>query len=92
MFHFSLYNDVPVIFFPMMWFEQRAKITPDLAANLRLLLTLPVMGLYCSLGLICLGIIIVALQFVSRILKSEKWTLPRRSKRYALGYPQGEFL
>jgi hypothetical protein len=29
---------------------------------------------------------------VSRILKSEKWTLPRRSKRYALGYPQGEFL
>jgi hypothetical protein len=66
----------------MMWFEQRATITPDLAANLRLLLMLPIMGLYCSLGLVCLGIVIVALQFVPRILKSEKWTLPRRSERY----------
>jgi hypothetical protein len=66
----------------MMWFEQRATITPELAANLRLLLMLPVMGLYCSLGLVCLSIVLVALQFVPRILKSEKWTLSRRSKRY----------
>lgn len=83
MFHFRLYNDVPNIFFPMMWFEQRATLTPELAANLRLLLMLPVMGFYCSLGLVCLGIVIVALQFVPRILRSEKWTLPRRIKRYA---------
>jgi hypothetical protein len=69
----------------MMWFEERATITPDLAASLKLLLMLPTMGLYCSLGLVLVGIVTVALQCVPRILKREKWTLPRRSKRYAQG-------
>jgi hypothetical protein len=85
MFHIRLYADVPTIFFPMMWFEERATMTPDLASSLRLLLMLPVMGLYSSLGLVCLGMVIVAIQVLPRILKSEKWTLPRRSKRYAQG-------
>jgi hypothetical protein len=86
MFRIRLYSDVPTVFFPMMWFEERATITPDLAASLRLLLMLPVIGLYCSTGLVCLGIVIVAIQFVPRILRSEKWTLPRRSKRYYYYY------
>jgi hypothetical protein len=65
----------------MMWFEERATITPELAANLKLLLTLPVMGLYCSLGLTLLGIVMLAFNFLPRLLKSENWTLPSRSER-----------
>jgi hypothetical protein len=81
MFHFSIYAHVPTVFFPMLWFEERATVSPEIAADLRLLLMLPVIGLYCSLGLVLLGIVILALHFVPRILSSDKWTVPRRNKR-----------
>jgi hypothetical protein len=80
-----LYSNVPTVFFPMMWFEERATMTPDLAASLRLLLMLPAVGLYSALGILCLGIVVVATQILPRIVRSEKWTLPRRSKRYSEG-------
>jgi hypothetical protein len=81
MFNFSIYNDLPTVFFPMLWFEERATISPEIAADLRLLLMLPIMGLYCSLGLVLLGIFILALHFLPRILTRDNWTLPLRSKR-----------
>ena len=81
MFHFSLYDDVPTVFFPMLWFEQRATISPEIAADLLLLLMLPVVGLYCSLGLVLLGIVILALLVLPRIMRSDNWTLPRHKKR-----------
>ena len=81
MFHFSMYDDVPTLFFPMMWFEERATVSPEIAADLRLLLMLPIVGLYCSLGLVLLGIVILALQFLPRVLRSDDWTVPLRNKR-----------
>jgi len=81
MFHFSMYDDVPTVFFPMLWFEERATVTPEIAADLRLLLMLPIIGLYFSLGLVLLGIVILALQFLPRILRSDDWTVPLRNKR-----------
>uniref|UniRef100_A0A1B0BTQ7 Scavenger receptor class B n=1 Tax=Glossina palpalis gambiensis TaxID=67801 RepID=A0A1B0BTQ7_9MUSC len=33
----SLYENIPRIFFPMIWFEQKVRITPDLAKNLKTL-------------------------------------------------------
>ncbi|GFG38362.1 hypothetical protein Cfor_05707 [Coptotermes formosanus] len=80
---FTMYNYVPTVFFPMLWFEERATVSPEIAADLRLLLMLPIMGLYCSLGLVLLGIIILALHFLPRFLRSDNWTVPRRSKRNA---------
>jgi hypothetical protein len=65
----------------MMWFEERATVTPELAGNLSLLLSLPAVGRYCSMGLLLLGIGILGLSLAPRILRSEKWALPRRSKR-----------
>jgi hypothetical protein len=76
-----MYDDVPTVFFPMLWFEERATITSEIAADLHLLLILPIIGLYCSLGLVLLGIVILALQFLPRILRSDDWTLPLRNKR-----------
>jgi hypothetical protein len=57
-------------------------MTPDLAASLRWLLMLPAVGLYSSLTLVCLGIVVVATQILPRIVRTERWTVPRRSKRY----------
>ncbi|ALC38826.1 santa-maria [Drosophila busckii] len=33
----SLYTDIPRIFFPLIWFEQKVRITPELADQLKLL-------------------------------------------------------
>lgn len=33
----ALYQDIPRIFFPLIWFEQKVRITPDLADQLKLL-------------------------------------------------------
>ncbi|XP_054741988.1 protein peste-like [Anastrepha obliqua] len=33
----TLYENVPRVFFPLIWFEQKVRITPDLAADLQLL-------------------------------------------------------
>jgi hypothetical protein len=76
-----MYDDVPTVFFPMLWFEERATVTPEIAADLLLLLMLPIIGLYCSLGLVLLGIVILALHFLPRILRSDDWTVPVRNKR-----------
>ena len=81
MFHFSMYDNLPTVFFPILWFEERATVTPEIAADLRLLLMLPIAGLYCSLGLVLLGIVLLALQFLPRILRSADWTVPLRNKR-----------
>lgn len=76
-----MYDDVPTVLFPVIWFEERATLTPEIAADLRLLLMLPIIGLYCSLGLVLLGIVVLALQFLPRILRSDDWTVPLRNQR-----------
>jgi hypothetical protein len=65
----------------MLWFEERVTVSPEIAADLRLLLRLPAIGLYCSLGIVLLGIVILAIHFLPRILRSRNWTLPQRNER-----------
>jgi hypothetical protein len=81
MFHFSIYAHVPTVFFPVLWFEKRTIFSPEIVVDLRLLLMLPVIELYRSLGVGLLGIVILALQFVPRILSRDNWKLLRRNKR-----------
>ncbi|XP_063236007.1 protein peste-like isoform X2 [Bacillus rossius redtenbacheri] len=56
----TLFRRVPTIFFPVMWFEQRAAITPDMASQMKLLLQLPSFGLATSLALLTVGTVLVA--------------------------------
>ncbi|XP_069695590.1 protein croquemort-like isoform X2 [Periplaneta americana] len=79
--HIAMYNDVPTIFFPMMWFEERATITPELAASIKLLLMLPVVGLYCALGLILVGVVIIVFSFLPKIMRRNRWSLSHRTRR-----------
>jgi hypothetical protein len=65
----------------MLWFEESVKITPEFADRLRLLLLLPAVGLYCSVGLVLLGLIMMAVIAVPKSLGTVRWKLPLRLKR-----------
>uniref|UniRef100_A0A0A9XHB3 Protein croquemort n=1 Tax=Lygus hesperus TaxID=30085 RepID=A0A0A9XHB3_LYGHE len=46
----SLFEDVPTIYFPMIWFEHRAGITPEMAAEVRLALAATTWNVYVALA------------------------------------------
>lgn len=73
-FHSSLYSGVPTIFFPMLWFEESVKITPELAQSLKMLLALPVVGMYCSIGALLLGLFIVAYVGALKVVARVQWS------------------
>lgn len=77
----AMYYDVPTIFFPMMWFEERATISEELAAQLSLLLMLPVVGLYLSLVFIILGSLLFGFGVIPKIYRSRRWTLPSLTRK-----------
>ncbi|PSN44141.1 hypothetical protein C0J52_15658 [Blattella germanica] len=77
----KMYSDVPTIFFPMMWFEERATMSEELASDLRLLLMIPSMMLYISVGLIVLGCVLFGIGVLPKVYRSNHWTLPHLSKR-----------
>ena len=80
LFRSSLYSGVPTIFFPMLWFEESAKITPELVQSLKMLLALPVVGMYCSIGALLLGLFIVAFVGALKIVAKVEWTMLRSWK------------
>ena len=79
-FHSSLYSGVPTIFFPMFWFEESIRITPELAQSLKMLLALPVVGMYCSIGAMLLGLFIVACVGALKVVARVRWSVFRSWK------------
>ncbi|XP_077284882.1 protein peste-like [Arctopsyche grandis] len=55
----TLYNDVPHIFLPVLWFEQHVTVNAEIADGVKSLLKVPMMGNAVGLGLFALGIIII---------------------------------
>jgi hypothetical protein len=64
----------------MLWFEESAKITPELVQSLKMLLALPVVGMYCSIGALLLGLFIVAFVGALKIVAKVEWTMLRSWK------------
>ncbi|CAB0020602.1 unnamed protein product [Nesidiocoris tenuis] len=56
----KLFRNVPTIYFPMIWFEQRASITPEMASELRLALAIPTWNGYIAIGGLLVGSALVA--------------------------------
>lgn len=67
----GMFSNVPRVFFPVMWCQEIARITPEFASNLKLLLAVPMMGLSFSIGLVLLGLILLAVAF-RRVKKKDK--------------------
>uniref|UniRef100_A0A1I8M439 CD36 family protein n=1 Tax=Musca domestica TaxID=7370 RepID=A0A1I8M439_MUSDO len=56
----SIYEDVPRIFFPLIWFEQKVRITPDLAAEWKLIPRVLLGGQIFAGVLFAIGVIMLA--------------------------------
>jgi CD36 family len=75
---YSMYEKVPRVFVPIIWFEQRASMTPEMATSLLALLALPSGGNILGLAMLAIGIVL-ALVAISclihfKVTKSkEKW-------------------
>lgn len=54
-----MYESVPDVFMPMLWFTERAAVTPDLADEVKLLLIVPTAGQGIFFGLLGLGVFLV---------------------------------
>ncbi|XP_073972729.1 protein peste-like isoform X2 [Rhodnius prolixus] len=57
---FSLFKNVPTIYFPMIWFEQRATITSRLAWQVKFALAAPLIGQIVSFLFIVGGVAVMA--------------------------------
>ncbi|XP_046389200.1 protein croquemort-like isoform X1 [Ischnura elegans] len=55
----TMYESVPDVFMPMLWFTERAAVTPDLADEVKLLLIVPTAGQGIFFGLLGLGVFLV---------------------------------
>lgn len=54
----SEFKDVPTMMVPMLWFRQRAELTPELADQARLAVNLPSYGVWFAYGLLGVGVLI----------------------------------
>ena len=64
----------------MFWFEESIRITPELAQSLKMLLALPVVGMYCSIGAMLLGLFIVAYVGALKLVARVQWSTFRSWK------------
>ncbi|CAB3360083.1 Hypothetical predicted protein [Cloeon dipterum] len=67
--HISNYKRVPKVFFPIIWFEQRATMPPEMASSLLALLALPDNGAVLGLTMAGLGVAaaVIAISCLIRI-------------------------
>ncbi|KAH8377767.1 hypothetical protein KR093_007059 [Drosophila rubida] len=72
----ELYTDVPRIFFPLIWFEQKVRITPELADQLKLLPLVLLAGHIFAGLCVAVGIVLLCWAPVQRLLSA------CRSRRY----------
>lgn len=62
-----MFEKAKTTFIPMLWFNQRAALTEDLAGMLKMLLVLPNLGTYTSYGVIGIGslLLLIGLLLIS---------------------------
>lgn len=68
----TLYENVPHIMVPMLWFAQKVALDEELAAQARLAVMLPSIGVYVAYGILGLGAIILIVGITLSI--TNKWS------------------
>lgn len=56
---FSLFRDVPTLYFPMLWFEMKVEIPDDMVGDLKLFLNLPHIMMYTGLIAMFVGSLVL---------------------------------
>lgn len=62
--HIKLFENVPKIFIPMLWFRQEADLSSDLGSQLKFVLILPTLGQVTFLGIAGLGLLLFVIGVV----------------------------
>lgn len=64
---FRLFNNVPDLYMPMLWFKLKVEVTEEMASNIKLLLALPIVmlcsGIFMTIIGLCLIVTMVLLYF-----------------------------
>lgn len=71
----SQFRDVPTMFVPVIWFKQRAELTPELADQARIAVNLPYFGVWIAYGLLGIGFLIAVMTvlcFAFRFKKNDE--------------------
>lgn len=80
----GLYQDAPFIFFPVLWFEQKVAINDAMAAEVRMLLKIPMIGYICCGIVIAVGVLMLLwlplVRLVNRHRKRSTFDVPRSAK------------
>jgi hypothetical protein len=63
---------------PVVWFEKRFTFPPKYMKYVSVFLKLPVIGLYISVGLLSLGIFLLAFTFLHEVFVYKEQLLSRR--------------
>ncbi|KAH8412029.1 hypothetical protein KR222_007038 [Zaprionus bogoriensis] len=64
----TLYTDIPRIYFPLIWFEQKVRITPELAARLKLLPVVKLSGHIFAAICLAVGIVLLCWTPVQQLI------------------------
>ncbi|GAB0094338.1 Protein croquemort [Sergentomyia squamirostris] len=72
--HFTMFENVPKMFVPMLWFRQTANLTEDLAKSAWWAVNLRPFGLYLAFGLLAIGGVFVLVGIFLTIMKKWTWT------------------
>ena len=71
--YIQILEDIPTMFYPMIWFETTTELTEDLASQLRLLSMVPRFGNIFGYSGVALGVL---------LLGAGSWMCLRSPKRY----------
>lgn len=68
----SIFQEVPRIFIPAMWFEQKFTMDPDMANQLKIAVEIPWIGRVIGLILLAIGITLTIISYVITYLQSKR--------------------
>lgn len=68
--HVSVFQDVPKIFMPIFWVEQKFVMDAEKAGQLRLALFAPTIGQVVGVSLLIVGFVIISIRHLRRVFSS----------------------
>lgn len=74
----SIFQEVPRIFMPAMWFEQKFVMDPQMAEQIRMAVKVPWVGRLVGIGMLALGIFTVIITYLVEYVMQRKQS--RRQK------------
>lgn len=83
--YIALFKDIPRIFMPIFWVEQRFIMNADTASQIKLALDIPCYGLIAGFVLLAIGVVLILVPYLKRLCCASKTSLDLPSKTESNG-------